>query len=37
VRDQVPYPYKTTCKITVVYIFIFLDSKLQDKRLRTEW
>jgi hypothetical protein len=31
VRDQVLNPYKTTCKITVLYtfIFIFLDSRLK--------
>jgi hypothetical protein len=39
VRDQVPYPYKTTGKITVLYtpIFVFLDSNLEDKRFCTEW
>jgi hypothetical protein len=33
VHDQVPHPYKTTCKITILYIEIFklLDSKLEDK------
>jgi hypothetical protein len=30
-------PYKTTGKIIVVHIFIFLDSKLEDKRSCTEW
>ena len=31
--------YKTTDKITVLYIFIFkfLDSNLEDKRFCTEW
>jgi hypothetical protein len=34
VRDQASHPYKTTDKITVLYIliFIFLDSKTEDKR-----
>jgi hypothetical protein len=38
VRDQVSTPYKTTGKIRVLYIlnFIFLDSKLGDKRFCTE-
>ena len=33
VRDQISHTYKTTGKITVLYIFIFifLDSKLEDK------
>jgi len=39
VSDQVSHPYKTTGKITVLYIltFKFLDSELEDKRLCTEW
>jgi hypothetical protein len=39
VRDQVSHPYKTTGRITVLYIltFIFLDSRRDDKRLWTEW
>ena len=38
VSDQVSHPYKTTGKIRVLYIsnFKFLDSKLEDKRFRTE-
>jgi hypothetical protein len=27
VSDQVSHPYKTTGKIKVLYIFIYLDSK----------
>jgi hypothetical protein len=37
-RDQVSHPYKTTGKFTFTYffIFVFLDSKLEDKRFHTE-
>jgi len=39
VSDQVPHPYKTTGKIIVLcnLIYMFLDRKLQDQRLCTEW
>jgi hypothetical protein len=37
-RDQVAHPYKTIGGIIVLYIliFIFLESKLEDKRFCTE-
>jgi hypothetical protein len=39
VRDQVLHPYRTTGKITVSYIVIFmlLDSRRDDKRFCTKW
>ena len=39
VNDQVSHPYKTTGKITFLYILIFkfLDSNLEEKRFCTEW
>ena len=37
VSDHVLYPYKTSGKIIVLYILIFLDIKLEDKRFCTEW
>jgi len=38
INDQVSNPYKTTGKITVLYIltFKFLDNNLEDKRFYTE-
>ena len=37
-NDQVAHPYKTTCKIILLYIllFKFFDSNLEDKRFCTE-
>jgi len=39
VRNQTSHPYKTRGKITIlcVLIFMFLDSKLEDKRFCTKW
>jgi hypothetical protein len=39
VTDQVSHPYRTTDKIIVLYIPVcmFLDSRREDKRFRTEW
>jgi len=37
--DHISHPYKTTGKILILYILIFIlfDSKLEDKRFCTEW
>ena len=39
VSDQVSHPYKTTGKIifACIFIFKFLDSKLENKRFCTKW
>ena len=31
VRDQIPHPYKVI--VLFILVFLFLDSKLEDKRL----
>ena len=36
VSDRVSHPYKTKGKIRVLYILIFLDNKLEDKRFCAE-
>jgi hypothetical protein len=38
VRDQVSHPFRTTCKIIVLYIliFTFLDGRREDNRFWTE-
>jgi len=35
IRDH-SHPYKTTGKIIILYIFLFLDSKLEDKGICTQ-
>jgi len=39
VRDQLLQPYKTTDKIIILYvlIFMFMYSKLENKKLLAEW
>jgi len=39
VRDHVSHPYKTTGNIIVlcIFIFTFLNSRLEDKRFCTQW
>jgi hypothetical protein len=39
IRDQMSHPYRTTGKIIVLYvpIFMFLVSRGEDKRFWTEW
>jgi hypothetical protein len=39
VGNQVLHPYKTTCRIMVLYVltFTFLNSRREDWRLWTEW
>jgi hypothetical protein len=38
-EDDISHPYKTTGKITVLYVLlcICMDSKLEDKRFWTKW
>jgi hypothetical protein len=39
IRDQVSHPYKTTGKIILlcILIFVFQDSRWEDKRFWTGW
>jgi hypothetical protein len=39
VREQIPHPYRTPGKIILVFIliFLFLDSRREDKMFCTEW
>jgi hypothetical protein len=39
IRDEVTHLYRTTSKLIVLYIliFMFLDSRLEDTRFCPEW